>query len=253
MSNRNWQRSALILSLIETSSSHKMVTCLLPEGEGAILLNATLFGGAKNKMSSVLLPYYTGNLWIYTNPIKEAHKVVDFEATKMRFNIRESLYRIWAASFASEMCVKLKGCVPWFLVNAFLDGINVSNEGECKTGVLRFIWRLASFSGLAPSHFFCDVCNKKHFEALYFDHKSNTFLCEDCCKNKNTLSFLPKEALEYLYMVSFAKPKEARRFELSNEAFSTLRLFLFRFAKEMAYSELYSFSPKNPIYSAIQI
>lgn len=240
--NRNWQTVALILSLDELPSSHKIATFLIPESSSCYILKATLFGGAKNRLSGSILPYYTGNLWLYTNPTNSSNKVIDFEATHPRYNIRNSLTHIWASSFVSELCIKLKGCIDWKLVNAFLDGINLSDNKECKTAILRFIWRVASSSGVAPSLLFFE--NSK--ESIYFDHTSGQFISE----NYSNTSYLSTEALEYLYKTSYFKPKEAREMNLSTEAYFLLKNFLFHFICDIVGEEMQSLSPKNPIYMA---
>jgi len=239
--NRNWQTVALILFLDELPSSHKIATFLVPENSLCYILKATLFGGAKSRLKGSIVPYYTGNLWIYTNPTNSSNKIVDFEATHPRYNIRNNLTHIWSSAFVSELCVKLKGCIDWKLVNAFLDGINVSDEKECKTAILRFIWRVASFSGVAPS-----ISCFENQKGAYFDHLSGQFVCEG---SSNT-SYLSVDALEYLYKISYCKPKEAREAKLSNEAYFLLKNFLFHFICDIVGDEMQSLSPKNPIYMA---
>ncbi len=240
--NRNWQTQALILSLDELASSHKIATFLIPEASSCLILKATLFGGAKSHLRGSILPYYTGNLWLYTNPTNSSNKVVDFEATEARYNIRNSLTHICVSSFVSELCIKLKGCIDWNLVNAFLDGINLSDAQECKFALLRFIWRVASFSGIAPSLSFFE----NHKEGIYFDHSLGQFVYE----NSPNASYLSNEALEYLYKISYCKPKQARETKLSSEAYFLLKSFLFHFIWDVVGEEMQSLSPKNPVYMA---
>lgn len=240
--NRNWQTTALILSLDELASSHKIATFLIPESSSCYILKATLFGGAKNRLSGSILPYYTGNLWLYTNPIQSSNKVTDFDATHPRYNIRSSLTHIWVSSFVSELCIKLKGCIDWKLVNAFLDGINISEAQECKVAILRFIWRVASSSGVAPSISLFE----NHKEGIYFDHTLGQFVH----KSSSHTSYLSIEALEYLYKISYCKPKEAREAKLSCEAYFLLKNFLFHFISDIIGEEMQSLSVKNPIYMA---
>lgn len=254
MENRNWATTALILTLESFSPQHKIAKVLVNSPTHTYILDAIMFGGAKNKIASFFMPHYTGTLWLYTNPIKDAHKVVDFDVTKERSGIRESLARIWAASFATELCIKLKTSIEWKLINAFLDGINISDDNECDTAVLRFIWRLSVSSGFATPILECSYCKKKGWEkGMYFDHSIGEFFCSECCQNKNSSSYLCKEALEYLYKIAYKSPKDARCTKLSSKVSSSLRVFLFRFAEDMCSSNLYSLSSKNPIYIATQL
>jgi len=248
--NRNWNCTACILSLDELASSHKLAKILIRTEEGTSILDATLFGGAKSKLAGFVLPYYTGTLYLYTNPIKEAHKIVDFNAQKMRFGIRESLPRIWASAFVAEVCIKMHG-IDWQLLDAFFDGIAISKECECKTAVLRFIWRLAHSSGLAPHFYGCSNCKKTDVNELYFDHISGEFFCSSCTFNKHASSFLTAEAIQYLYKVQYCPPKVSRSTQLSNGAISLLATFLFRFITSIVASDLYSLSPQNPLYMSV--
>lgn len=251
MKNRNWSCKACILSLNWLASSHKVAKVLIQDDESTSILDAFLFGGAKSKLAGFVLPYYTGILYLYTNPVKDSHKIIDFNVEKMRFGIRESLPRIWAASFAAEVCIKMKGA-DWQLMNAFFDGINRSDPGECKRGVLRFVWRLAHSAGLAPHFYGCSNCKKFDTSSLYFDHTSGEFFCSSCTFNKHTSSILTVEALDYLYKVQYLPAKVSRCMQLSDEAVSLLSTFLFRFIVSITGSELYSLSPENPLYMATQ-
>lgn len=242
--NRNWQTKALVLSLDELASSHKVATFLIPENSSCLILKATLFGGAKNRLAGSIIPYNTGNLWVYTNPTNSSNKIVDFETTHSRYSLRNSLTHIWTSSFVSELCIKLKGCIDWLLVNAFLDGINASSDKECKVAILRFIWRVASYSGVAPSLSFFE--NNKN--AFYFDHARGQFISEE--SKLNRVSYLSPEALEYLYKTSYCNPKKARETKLSNEAYFLLKNFLFHFICDIVGEEMQSFSSKNSIYIA---
>lgn len=242
--NRNWQTLALILSLDELPSSHKVATFLIPQNSSCYILRATLFGGAKSHLRGSIVPFYTGNLWVYTNPTNSSNKVVDFEVIHSRYNIRNSLTHLWASSFVSELCIKLKGCIDWKLVNAFLDGINTSDDKECKVAILRFIWRVALSSGVAPSLAFFENCK----DGIYFDHSSGQFASE--ASHLKQTSYLSAEALEYLYKVSYFKPKESRNMVLSSEAYFLLKNFLFHFVCDIVQEEMQSLSHKNPIYMA---
>jgi len=252
MKNRNWHSKACILSLDELASSHKIATVLIEEeNEEPYILQATLFGGAKSKLAGFIIPYYTGILYLYTNPVKDSHKITDFQVEKMRFAIRESLPRIWAASFAVEVCIKMKG-INWELINAFFDGIAMSDATECKRGVLRFIWRLAHTSGLAPHFYGCSNCKKCDASGLYFDHTTGEFFCSSCTFNKHSSSFLTDEAIQYLYKIQYCIPQISRCTVLSDASASHLAIFLFRLITSITGSELYSLAPQNPLYQSVK-
>lgn len=72
--------------------------------------------------------------------------------------LRESLARSWCAAVCSEITIKTCGTVNWQLVNAFLDGLCVSDDEGCERGLLRFLWRLLQTAGVAPDIFHCGTC-----------------------------------------------------------------------------------------------
>ena len=250
MDSRNWHSEALVLTVDEVSSSNRIVKVLLNSKNGTSLLDAVVFGGARSRLSSLVMPYYTGTMWFYTNPVKNAHKVQDFAVSKMRFGIRETLARIWAASFAGELCIKMNPSIEWNLINSFLNGISSSDNKECILAVLRFIWRVAISSGLAPSFSHCAHCKKPIENVVYFDHSLGEFFCENCCEHKSSSSLLSSQACEYLRKVQYEPPKEASVMRISRKTVELLSTFLHRFALDMAGCELYTVSPKNPIYMA---
>ena len=122
------------------------------------LVDAAVFGGPKSKLRSMVIPYHTGEVWIYSNPIKNSNKISDFKVSDYRIGLSDNLTRIWCAAFAAELAVKLKGNIDWQIINSFLTGIAVSSESECRKALLRFLWRVISLSGLAPDMEHCCRC-----------------------------------------------------------------------------------------------
>lgn len=238
MSNRNWSGSALILSLRSFGEGHRSASFLLPSEHGCTLSEASVFGGAKSKLKGSVIPYHSGRIWIYSNPVKNSRKVTDFEVTNYRAGLRDNLTRLWAAAFASEFTEKLKGNVDWLLINSFLNGLEVSSEQECRTAVLRFIWRLISYSGIAPDPACCIRCETKIKNTAYFLPAEENFVCRHCLNAGEYFYPLSQEALKYLFSVLHLPPKVSRQTELSVQAFSELHVFLFALASNAAGSEL---------------
>lgn len=159
MANRSWSSEALVLSLKTFGEGHRNALLLLPDTEHSCkLVDAAVFGGPKSKLRSMVIPYHTGEVWIYSNPIKNSNKISDFKVSDYRIGLSDNLTRIWCAAFAAELAVKLKGNIDWQIINSFLTGIAVSSESECRTALLRFLWRVISLSGLAPDMEHCCRC-----------------------------------------------------------------------------------------------
>ena len=158
MSNRSWNTEALVLSVSSFSSDHRNVSLLVPQEHGCIIVPATLFGGARSKLRGMVSTYQSGQVWLYSNPIKNSNKITDFSVSAYRMELRESLARSWCAAVCSEITIKTCGTVNWQLVNAFLDGLCVSDDEGCERGLLRFLWRLLQTAGVAPDIFHCGTC-----------------------------------------------------------------------------------------------
>ena len=158
MSNRSWNTEALVLSVSSFSSDHRNVSLLVPQEHGCTIVPATLFGGARSKLRGMVSTYQSGQVWLYSNPIKNSNKITDFSVSAYRMELRESLARSWCAAVCSEITIKTCGTVNWQLVNAFLDGLCVSDDEGCGRGLLRFLWRLLQTAGVAPDIFHCGTC-----------------------------------------------------------------------------------------------
>lgn len=158
MSNRSWNTEALVLSVSSFSGDHRNVSLLVSQEHGCTIIPATLFGGARSKLRGMVSAYQSGRVWLYSNPIKNSHKITDFSVSAYRMELRESLVRSWCAAVCSEITIKTCGTVNWQLVNAFLDGLCVSDDAGCERGLLRFLWRLLQTAGVAPDIFHCGAC-----------------------------------------------------------------------------------------------
>ena len=147
-----------MLSVSSFSSDHRNVSLLVPQEHGCTIVPATLFGGARSKLRGMVSTYQSGQVWLYSNPIKNSNKITDFSVSAYRMELRESLARSWCAAVCSEITIKTCGTVNWQLVNAFLDGLCVSGDEGCERGLLRFLWRLLQTAGVAPDIFHCGTC-----------------------------------------------------------------------------------------------
>lgn len=158
MADRSWTTDALILTLTAWGESNREALFLTPD-KG--LQRASVFGGAKSKLRAQVGPWQTGKLWLYTDPVKKSTKITDIDVTAWRQGIRESLVRTWCASLCAEVVSRSHGNADWRVVNAFLDGIAVSDDDECRRGLLRFIWRHLIGAGVNPETGRCARCGEE--------------------------------------------------------------------------------------------
>lgn len=234
MANRSWSSEALVLSLKTFGEGHRNALLLLPDTEHSCkLVDAAVFGGPKSKLRSMVIPYHTGEVWIYSNPIKNSNKISDFKVSDYRIGLSDNLTRIWCAAFAAELAVKLKGNIDWQIINSFLTGIAVSSESECRKALLRFLWRVISLSGLAPDMEHCCRCGirisapsygEKNF---YFVPHEDSCVCNSCLDKHEPVFPLSGESLLYLFAVQNLIPKISRELNLSDQAYAELKEFLF--------------------------
>ncbi|UTC66936.1 MULTISPECIES: DNA repair protein RecO [unclassified Treponema] len=248
MANRSWSSEALVLSLKTFGEGHRNALLLLPDTEHSCkLIDAAVFGGPKSKLRSMVIPYHTGEVWIYSNPIKNSNKISDFKVSDYRIGLSDNLTRIWCAAFAAELAVKLKGNIDWQIINSFLTGLAVSSENECRKALLRFLWRVISLSGLAPDMEHCCRCGVRtsgaesktdalttNAEDFSYSVKNSFFVphedscvCEVCLDKHEPAFPLSGESLLYLFAVQNLIPKISRGLNLSEQAYAELKDFLF--------------------------
>ena len=230
---RNSQLQALVLFVKQIGENNRIVTFLSSERG---VFQAVLFGGPKSKLRSAVSPYHFGNLWIYEDKAKNSIKITDFDVLKYHAEIRENLYKNWCASFCSELVIKTEACGEyekcWRLANAFLDGISVSTEDECRIAVLRFIWRYLDLMGLQCDCKCCVSCGEGLDERASFSIADDGFICEECsgtnesCDNTDKF-FLSKNSVAFLQSVTYLSAKDARNVPLLYSDTSELHDFLF--------------------------
>ncbi len=230
MANRSWSTQALVLSLSSFGEGHREAL-LLTEENG--LLRAAVFGGAKSKLRAMVSPYQSGTIWLYSDPIKKSNKITDFDVLSYRQGIRENIVRTWSAALCTEIVTRSHGIAPWRLVNAFLDGISISGEDECRRGVLRFLWRLLLSAGINPDISFCTRCaspsgsEKDENRVLYYSPHEDACLCASCSRVEERRFPLSVEARNYLTAIENESPSEVRSLQLLETDYADLRQFLY--------------------------
>lgn len=269
MSSRSWNTEALVLSVLPFSDDHRTVMLLIPEEHGAVIQPATLFGGARSKLKGMVIPYQTGRIWLYSNPVKNSHKITDFSVNSYRMELGESLVRSWCAAVCSEITLKTCGTVDWQLVNAFLDGLCVSDDAGCERGLLRFLWRLIWTAGIAPDIFHCSICGcslskgdrsidadesravqgggaggthaSQRVAAAVYSSTEDACFCSTCRRADAYTFPLSAEAIGYLYAVTERPPGYSRHLPLSPAAYGELKRFLFFLTEKMIGNRLKTF------------
>ncbi|MCM1320486.1 MAG: DNA repair protein RecO [Bacteroides sp.] len=237
--NRNSCIRALVLISRQTAENLRNVTLFSPERG---IFQAVLYGGPKSKLRSLVSPYHSGKIWLYTNEINHSTKITDFDVSEYRPHIRENLYKTWAASLCAEILIKTAGGnstdndALWQTVCGFLDGISIAEENACRAGTIRFLWRFILLSGIQPDIHVCARCGAPldYSGNTVYSPSENGFLCAACAAEHSAVYSLSNEALFYLRAVSSQPPSAVRKIPLPPQALNELmRLLIFLIQKDI--------------------
>jgi len=245
MANRNSVTQAIILKT-QIQGEHNRNVCLLSETEG--IVHATLYGGAKSKLSALVQPLSSGKLWLYTDSTRNMTKISDFDAQKSRLNIRESLYRLYASNLACEIVMKTKAAgeakTVFYLLNGFLDGLDAIADKEAHSALVRFLWRYLAVMGIQPPTDKCMSCHtnlQNIKEDVAYVSSFDGFLCSNCANEMQNAFHISPEAHSYLSaMASSLSPRAVRAMSLSPLSLSQLRTLLFYLSEEAVGMKLKS-------------
>lgn len=244
--NRNLRKSVTILACKTVGEQNRLVTMLTAE-DG--VCTALLYGGPKSKLRSLVSPYHTGTIWLYTDAAKKSTKITDFDVTSFRPSLRENLYKSWAAALCAELLIKTcaTGSEVFKIANGFLDGLNLSSEEAAKAGTVRFLWRYQQELGVQCDTQFCAICGADFARfagdqlGLYSAVNAG-FLCPHCTADglaSNDKGFsIFVEGIKYLNGVTNLAPKQSRALPLSEAAFHQLEELCFFLTNQAADGHL---------------
>ncbi|MFI3257004.1 MAG: DNA repair protein RecO [Spirochaetales bacterium] len=264
--NRNSIVEALVLS-IKPAGEHNRLATVLSRERG--VFSATVYGGRKGKLRSSVSPYHSGTMWIYANELKQSIKVSDFDPIKYRSEIRDNLYKTYAAAFCAELIMQTYGIAAnivqkehhseehgelWILANGFLDGLAVADENNSRIGTLRFLWRYIGLMGLQSDCSQCMHCESNMVSC--YSVADNAFLCADCSHMHHqddfsgtkfavagmpSFFYLSEESIEYLRAINTLQPKYVRTRSLTAKSVQELHdllYFLIQHATQIKFRAL---------------
>ena len=249
--SRNSSSQALVLATHPQGENNRSVTLFSAE-EG--IFYATLFGGPKSKLRSLVSPFNRGTIWLYKDEAKHSCKITDFDVSHYHLSFRENLFKTWAASFAAEIAVRTKcaGSPPqcWTLLNGLLDGMELTDENESRLGLVRFLWRYLGLLGVKPQTRTCADCGKSFLreeiteksatEKASYEASENGFLCADCTDILSHHFVLGKNALTYLEAVSDLSPRQVRTIPVDTQTMTEMKTLCFYLIEQACGSKLKS-------------
>lgn len=227
---------SVILSLKDSGECNRIVKAVSAENG---IFNAMLYGGSKSRLKSLVQPFYSGILYIYSDEQRNSAKITDFDVQNCHLSFRTSLLKSWAASFASEIVLKTK-CAgdpasAFVLLCAFLDGIDSVNENEVRLGILRFLWRYIGLLGLQPEPRTCCSCGAyllSHEQNANYIGRQNGFVCTDCisfgAESRTSENFrIDLDSLTYLTAINELPPGQVRKLLVPAESMDNMKRLLY--------------------------
>ena len=205
---RSYYTNAIILNLKPTGENNSTVTLITPD-KGIIY--ATLYGGPKSKMRSLVAQWHSGKIWLYDNPEKKQTKISDMEVLNYHQSFGENLFKMYAASLAAEIAIKTR-CAGspdqcFKLVSGFLDGMELCDEEQSRLGLIRFLWRYLALMGVQPE---ADEDGAFAPEAVSYYNAS-----------------ISSQAVGYLTAISQLAPSKVRQLSVSKDTYCELKDFVF--------------------------
>ena len=188
--SRSFTYSALTLRVKPSGESNREAWFLTAE-EG--LLRATVFGGPKSRLRSLVAPFHEGTLWIYHDPVRDSRKVNDFDVQSYRPGIRELWERaVIAGAVAETILASHGGGGGWSeatdLAGSVLDALDCADAAACSPIGIYFLWRWAGLLGVRPDLFVCASCSRevRRDETLWYSPGKEALFCEKCVRNETS-------------------------------------------------------------------
>ena len=232
--NRSYYTKAIVLNLKQTGESNNSVTLITPD-KGIIY--ATLYGGPKSKLRSLVALWHSGKIWLYDNPEKKQTKISDMDVENYHPSFAQNLFKMYAASLAAELTIKTR-CAGspeqcFVLLSGFLDGMELCDEEQSRLGLIRFLWRYLELMGIQP-----DATVSKVFAPdsnSYYNRVENCF--EEDSDGQYSIP-ITREALSYLASITLLQPSQVRLLKISKETYEELKQFVFFLLESNIETEL---------------
>ncbi len=234
--NRSYYTNAIVLNLKPTGENNSTVTLLTPD-KGIIY--ATLYGGPKSKLKSLVALWHSGKIWLYENPEKKQTKISDMEVANYHTSFGQNLFKQYAASLAAELAIKTR-CAGspdhcFTLIQGFLDGMELCDEEQSRLGLIRFLWRYLDLMGVRPE--------TNSNEAFARDAVSYYNIIENCFtweRDEQSTHLIPvkNEAVQYLAAVSSLSPSEVRKIPVDKTVYEEIKQFVFFMLEKNLEAEL---------------
>lgn len=251
--NRNIIKDALVISVRENARDNRTVTLLTKDG----IEQSVLYGGPKSKLRGAVSPWNSGVIYIYGDAQKGTSKISDFDVKKYHATFRESLFKSFAAALAGEIAVR-SNCAgspdaAFVLLNGFLDGMDLCDEGAGRLGMIRFLWRYLELLGVRPDSGFCVRCGNSFSTSNFagnvvsYSPGENGFVCPDCLAQERHGPRININSLLYLNAAEKDNMAHARALKLSALEYEETKALLFQMTEDALGQRLKTISSGSGI------
>ena len=196
------------------------------------ILRATVFGGPKSHLRSLVAPFHSGTLHIYHDTVRDTRKVSEFDASSYRTGLRELWERVeTAVAVAETILASHGGGGAWtealLLAEKVLDALDTSDAALSSRLGVYFLWQWAGILGSRPDLSACASCEASKIETLWYSAKTETLLCENCKNNESPESSfrLGPGAVQWLKTTGPLAPQALARISLDTPSLEQARAF----------------------------
>lgn len=253
--NRNDSFRAVILTNRRVGEIHRLVT-MLAEERGLVRAMAHGAYSQRGKLKGTTTPFTYGTCYLYTNPVKDQHKITDFDVADDFAAVKENIERFYTASLWAEVLLKSyaagdeygqgTGEVLSLLVSA-LEMLAAASKDQVTAISLQFLWRYVALNGVQPSLSECSASGRPFGaqESRYFGSHTEGVVAQEYAEPE--MEPLHPGVARYFEHTATLPFDEAVRVGLSGEARRNARRFMHTLIEQMVEGPLNTLQTAGPI------
>jgi DNA repair protein RecO (recombination protein O) len=255
--NRNDTFRAVILTNRRIGEIHRLVT-MLAEERGLVRAMAHGAYSKRGKLKGTTTPFTYGTCYLYTNPVKERHKITDFDVADDFAAVKEHIERFYTASLWAETILKSYGAgdeygqgtgeVLKLLVTA-LEALTSAPDDRVTLVSLQFLWRYVALNGVQPSLAECGASGRQFSaeETRYFGGRTEGVVAAEYA-DPDADALAPGVA-RYFEHTSSLPFDEALRVGMAAESRRNARRFVHTIVEQLVEGPLNTLQTAGPILS----
>jgi len=239
---RNITVTAVVLRSRRWGDLNRRLTLITPE---LGVIEALAYGARKGKLAGRIEVFLHGRFYLYHNPVRGDYSIVDVEPLDMADHIRGDLGCMYAASFMSELVMKMDGgdfSAMYALLSETLRLLDEGGKEVLDRLIIQFIWQMIGISGLAPDLLVCPICDRIYTEDEMLDF--NIAIHAPCCSACSDVDVQSREmalgsgARRYLVYTSGMPIADAVQVTLNTVASTRIKRYMLKYASITAGGDL---------------